>query len=66
MVLNGKVEDFPDWLTKYMELMHIMRLFCTVIGKEYLPEAEPILPESPNDDQQAAYDTKMQERPEQS
>ena len=66
MVLNGKIEDFPDWLTKYMGLMHIRRLFCTVIGKEDLPEAEPILPESPNDDQQAAYDAKMQERPEQS
>ena len=27
-----------------------------------LPEAEPTLPESPNADQHAAYDTKMQKR----
>ena len=32
------------------------------MGNDDLPEAEPTLPESPNADQQAAYDTKMQER----
>ena len=53
-VFNGKIEDFPDWSTKYMGVMHTRRLFCTVIGKENLPVAEPIPHESPNDDQQAA------------
>ena len=32
------------------------------MGNDDLPEAEPTLPKSPNADQQAAYDAKMQER----
>ena len=42
--------------------MHTKVVFRTVMGIDDLPEAEPTLPESSNADQQAAYDTKMQER----
>ena len=42
--------------------MHTRGLFETVMGTDDLPEAEPTLSEKPNADQQAAYDTKMQER----
>ena len=59
---SGNPEDFPAWLTKFVALMHTRGLFRTVMGNDDLPEAETILPESPNADQQAAYDTKMQER----
>ena len=59
---SGKFEDFPAWSTKFVALMHTKGLFRTVIGNDDLPEAEPTVPESPNADQQAAYDAKMQER----
>ena len=59
---SGKPEDFPAWSTNFVALMHTKGLFRTAMGNDDLPEAEPTLPESPNADQQAAYDTKMQER----
>ena len=59
---SGKSEDFAAWSTKFAALMHTKGLFRTVMGNYDLPEPEPTLPESPNADQQAAYDTKMQER----
>ena len=59
---SGKSEDFPAWSTKFVALMHIKGLFRTVMGNDDLPEAQPTLPQSPNADEQAAYDTKMQER----
>ena len=49
-------EIFPACSTKFGGL------FRTVMGNDDLPEAEPSLPETPIADQQAAYDTKMQER----
>ena len=58
----GKSEDFPAWSTKFVALMHTKGLFRTVKGIDDLPDAEPTLPEGPNAEQQAAYDTKMQER----
>ena len=42
--------------------MHTKGLFRTVMGNDDLSEVEPTLPESPNTDKQAAYDTMMQER----
>ncbi|XP_063727131.1 uncharacterized protein LOC134854706 [Symsagittifera roscoffensis] len=60
--LSGKSENFPAWSTKFVALIHTRGLFRTLMGTDDLPEAEPTLPESPNADQQAAYDTKMQER----
>ena len=62
MSFSGKAEDFPAWSTKFVALMQTKGLFRTVMGNDDLPEAEPTLPESPNADQQPAYDTKMQER----
>ena len=59
---SGKSENFPHWSTKFAALMHTKGLFRTVMGNYGLPEAEPTLPETPNAVQQAAYDTKMQER----
>ena len=61
---SRKFEDFPAWSTKFAALMHLKNPFKTVMGNGDLPEAEPTLPESPNADQQAAYDTEMQERAE--
>ena len=51
----------PAW-SKFAALMHTKVDFRRVMANDDLPEAEPTLPESPNADQQAAYDTKMQER----
>ena len=59
---SGQSENFPAWSTTFVALMHTKGLFMTLMGNDDLPEAEPTLPESPNADQQAAYDTKMQER----
>ena len=47
---------------KFVALMHTKGLFRTLMGNYDLPEAEPTLSESPNADQKAAYDTKMEER----
>ena len=57
-----KSEDFHACSTKFVALMHTLGLFRTVMDNDGLPDAEPTLPESPNADQQAASDTKMQER----
>ena len=62
MAFSGNSEGFPAWSTKFAAVMHTKVDFRTVMGNDDLPEAEPTLPESPNADQQAAYDTKMQER----
>ena len=59
--LSGKFENFRAWSTKLVALMHTKGLFRKVMGSDDLPEG-PTLPESPNADQQAAYDTKMQEQ----
>ena len=62
MAFSGKSENFPASSTKFVALMLTKGLFRTVLGNDDLPEAELTLPESPNSDQQAVYDTKMQER----
>ena len=59
---TGKSEEFPAWSTKFVALVHTKGLFRVVMDNDDLLEAEPTLTESPNADQQAAYDTKMQER----
>ena len=55
-----KSVEFPAWSTKFVAQMHTMGLLSAVMGNDDLPES--ILQERPNADQQAAYDTKMQER----
>ena len=56
------LKNFLAWSTKFVALMHTKSLFRTVMGNDALHEAEPSLPEKLNADQQAAYDSKMQER----
>ena len=57
-----KSRDFSFCSTKFVVLSNTKDLFMAMMVNDDLPEAEPTLSESPNADQQAAYENKIQEQ----